>query len=79
MAISDKAYSSGGNYWRAPLGISRRGGKIPDDLYVESLIEEVTNRKNRETLWKISSYLTGTTFHPAGESSDDQHEPTHSC
>lgn len=79
MAISDKAYSSGGCYWRAPLGISKRGGKIPDDLYVESLIEEVMSCKNRETLWKISSNLTGTTFHPAGDSSDDHNEPIQTC
>lgn len=78
MAISDKAYSEGGCYWRAPLGISKRGGKIPDDVYLESLNEEVMNCENRETLWKISSVLTGTALHPSGESSDDQHEPNQS-
>lgn len=70
MAVSDKAYSEGGCYWRAPLGISRRGGQIPDDLYLESLGDEATNCKNRETLWKISSILTGTNF----TSSDDASE-----
>jgi NAD(P)-dependent dehydrogenase (short-subunit alcohol dehydrogenase family) len=62
MAISDKAFGKGGCYWRAPFGISRRGGKIPDDLFLESLNEELTCCKNRETLWKISSILTGSTF-----------------
>eukprot|EP00536_Pseudo-nitzschia_multiseries_P001967 jgi/Psemu1/317751/estExt_fgenesh1_pm.C_260016 len=65
MAISDEAYSEGGCYWRAPLGISRRGGKIPDDLYLESLTDEVMDCKNRETLWKVSSALTGTILDPA--------------
>lgn len=64
MAISDKANSEGGCYWRAPLGISRRGGKIPEDLFLESLSEEATNYKNRETLWKISATLTGTSNDP---------------
>lgn len=59
MAISDRACRKGGCYWRAPFGISRRGGKIPDDLYLESLSEEATSCKNRETLWKISTILTG--------------------
>ena len=64
MAISDKAYSEGGCYWRAPFGISRRGGKIPDDIFLETINEEATNCKNRETLWKISAILTGTSFDP---------------
>eukprot|EP00535_Pseudo-nitzschia_heimii_P004689 CAMPEP_0197181314 /NCGR_PEP_ID=MMETSP1423-20130617/5642_1 /TAXON_ID=476441 /ORGANISM="Pseudo-nitzschia heimii, Strain UNC1101" /LENGTH=236 /DNA_ID=CAMNT_0042631547 /DNA_START=649 /DNA_END=1356 /DNA_ORIENTATION=+ len=51
MAISDRASHKGGCYWRAPFGISRRGGKIPDDLFLESLNEEVMSRKNRQTLW----------------------------
>jgi len=59
MAISDKASHKGGCYWRAPFGISKRGGKIPDDLFLESLNDEVMNCKNRQTLWKISAILTG--------------------
>jgi len=62
MAISDKAFHKGGCYWRAPFGISRRGGKIPDDLFLEALNEEATSCKNREMLWKISSILTGSSF-----------------
>jgi len=74
MAISDTAYREGGCYWRAPLGISRRGGKIPDDLYLESLNEEATNRKNRETLWEISSVLTGSAYHPISTPKEDLQE-----
>ena len=59
MAISDRASRKGGCYWRAPFGISRRGGKIPDDLFLESLSDEVMNSKNRQKLWEISSILTG--------------------
>jgi len=58
MAISDKASHKGGCYWRAPFGISSRGGKIPDDLFLESLKDEVLSSKNRQTLWRISSILT---------------------
>ena len=62
MAISDKAFDKGGCYWRAPFGISRRGGKIPDDIFLESLNEEVTSHKNRERLWELSSILTGSSL-----------------
>merc|ERR1711903_389174 len=62
MAVSDKAFLEGGCYWKAPFGISRRGGKIPDDLLLESLSEEVTSCENREQLWRISTILTGSTF-----------------
>jgi NAD(P)-dependent dehydrogenase (short-subunit alcohol dehydrogenase family) len=62
MAISDKAFHKGGCYWRAPFGISTRGGKIPDDLFLESLNEETTSYENRKTLWEISSVLTDSTF-----------------
>jgi NAD(P)-dependent dehydrogenase (short-subunit alcohol dehydrogenase family) len=59
MAISDEVGLQGGAYWRAPFGISRRGGKIPDDLYVAEINEEATDIKTQETLWRISAELTG--------------------
>jgi len=75
MAVSDKAFLEGGCYWKAPFGISRRGGKIPDDLLLESLSEEVTSCENREQLWRISTILTGSTFgrfsDVSGNSSDN--------
>jgi NAD(P)-dependent dehydrogenase (short-subunit alcohol dehydrogenase family) len=71
MAISDKAFHKGGCYWRAPFGISRRGGKIPDDLFLESLSEEATSCKNRETLWKISSIITDSTFNRLNNTSEN--------
>lgn len=70
MAISDKAFNKGGCYWRAPFGISRRGGIIPDDLFLESLNEEVTSCENREQLWRISSILTGSTHHRFSKTSE---------
>lgn len=60
--ISDKAAQCGGCYWRASFGISQRDGKIPDDLFSAPINEEATDRKNQETLWKISSALTGTSL-----------------
>jgi NAD(P)-dependent dehydrogenase (short-subunit alcohol dehydrogenase family) len=57
-AYSDKAAEIGGSYWRAPFGISNRGGKIPDDLYVASVNEEAEKVSNQETLWEISCKLT---------------------
>lgn len=75
MAISDKAFEKGGCYWRAPFGISKRGGRIPDDLFLESLSEELMSCENIEKLWEISSILTGLTFDTcsdtSGNSSDD--------
>jgi NAD(P)-dependent dehydrogenase (short-subunit alcohol dehydrogenase family) len=59
MAISDQVGLHGGAYWRAPFGISRRGGKIPDDLYIAEINEEATDIKKQETLWRISAHLTG--------------------
>lgn len=71
MAISDKAFLEGGCYWKAPLGISKRGGKIPDDVFPESLSAEVTSCENRERLWRISSILTGLTHHRLSDPSED--------
>jgi NAD(P)-dependent dehydrogenase (short-subunit alcohol dehydrogenase family) len=59
MAISDKAVEVGGSYWRAPFGISNRGGKIPDDLYAASVNEEAKDASNQKKLWEISALLTG--------------------
>lgn len=59
MAVSDKAGLQGGAYWRAPFGISRRGGKIPDDLYVAEINEEAADVRTQEILWRISTELTG--------------------
>lgn len=59
MAISDKVGSQGGAYWRAPFGISRQGGKIPDDLYVAEINEEATDIKKQDVLWRISAEITG--------------------
>jgi NAD(P)-dependent dehydrogenase (short-subunit alcohol dehydrogenase family) len=58
MAFSDKAVEVGGSYWRAPYGISNRGGKIPDDLFVASVNQEAENVRNQQTLWEISYLLT---------------------
>lgn len=59
MATSDKAAEVGGSYWRAPFGISNRGGKIPDDLYDAPVNEEAKDIRNQQKLWEISSVLTG--------------------
>lgn len=59
MILSDEAGKQGGAYWRAPFGISKRGGKIPDDLFCAPLNDEARNMKNRETLWKLSADIAG--------------------
>lgn len=74
MAISDEASLKGGCYWKAPFGISRRGGKVPNDLVLESLIEEVTEPENTEELWRISSILTGSGFHRGNETSGNSED-----
>lgn len=58
MAISDKAVEEGGSYWRAPFGISNRGGIIPDDLYTAPINNEAKDVQNQLRLWEISVALT---------------------
>jgi NAD(P)-dependent dehydrogenase (short-subunit alcohol dehydrogenase family) len=57
MALSEQAGKLGGAYWRAPFGISKRGGKIPDDLYVAPLNEEALDPMKQRRLWDISAEL----------------------
>lgn len=49
-------------YWRAPLGISKRGGKIPEDLFQTPVNEAALDRRNQELLWRISADLVGVTY-----------------
>lgn len=59
MALSEEAAEKGGSYWRSPLGISKRGGLLPDCLYRDSVNMEASDHANQETLWHLSSELTG--------------------
>ena len=59
MILSDEVGKEGGKYWRAPFGVSRRGGRIPDDIYASSMNGEAEDVKNQEILWRISAELTG--------------------
>lgn len=59
MAISDKAGEEGGAYWRAPFGVSNRGGKIPDDLFSAPVNDEAKAGENQRRLWDISAAVTG--------------------
>jgi NAD(P)-dependent dehydrogenase (short-subunit alcohol dehydrogenase family) len=59
MALSDEAGKQGGAYWRAPFGISKRGGKIPDDLYSAPINDAAKNPHNQEQLWNLSAELSG--------------------
>jgi NAD(P)-dependent dehydrogenase (short-subunit alcohol dehydrogenase family) len=58
MAIADEAGKPGA-YWRAPFGISKRGGTIPGDLFSAPIYEEANDPENQESLWKISAELAG--------------------
>lgn len=66
MALSDRAILEDNNtgmaYWRAPLGISKRGGKITKDVYLAPVNEEATIHTNQDILWKISAELAGVSF-----------------
>lgn len=63
VALSDRAISEDSNkgkaYWRAPLGISKRGGIVAKDAYLAPVHEEATVHANQETLWQISADLAG--------------------
>jgi NAD(P)-dependent dehydrogenase (short-subunit alcohol dehydrogenase family) len=63
MALSDRAIiedpDQDGIYWRAPLGISKRGGKVPEDLFLAPVNEDAIKPKNQELLWTISAELAG--------------------
>mmetsp|Transcript_52779 Transcript_52779/g.127942 ORF Transcript_52779/g.127942 Transcript_52779/m.127942 type:complete len:398 (-) Transcript_52779:29-1222(-) len=59
MILSDEVGKEGGKYWRAPFGVSRRGGRIPDDIYAASMNGEAEDVKNQEILWRISAEITG--------------------
>lgn len=82
MALSDRAVmedpeNKQGAYWRAPLGISKRGGKIPQDLFLAPVSEDAIKRENQEFLWKISAELAGLHVqegipHPASNPRIDQ-------
>lgn len=64
MVLADEQGKQGGKYWRAPFGISKRGGMIPGDLYVEPICKEAIDVKNQESLWKISAELSGIRSEP---------------
>jgi NAD(P)-dependent dehydrogenase (short-subunit alcohol dehydrogenase family) len=61
MALSDEAGKNGGSYWRSPLGISKRGGILPDCLFCDVVNKEASDQDNQEKLWRISAELTGMT------------------
>jgi NAD(P)-dependent dehydrogenase (short-subunit alcohol dehydrogenase family) len=58
MAFADEAGKPGA-YWRAPFGISKRGGTIPGDLFSAPIYEVANDPENQESLWNISAELTG--------------------
>lgn len=60
-------------YWRAPLGISKRGGKIPDDLYQTPVNEAALERRNQELLWRLSSDLVGIQYQGDSAKSKTEH------
>jgi len=64
MILSERAFLEDdemGNttYWRAPLGISQRGGKIPDDLFQTPVNEDALDRRHQELLWSLSADMVG--------------------
>ena len=59
MALSDKVGKKGGEYWRAPYGISHRGGEVNRDMYTTDLAEDAIDPANQRKLWQISAELAG--------------------
>jgi NAD(P)-dependent dehydrogenase (short-subunit alcohol dehydrogenase family) len=59
MALSDEAGKRGGEFWRAPYGISQRGGSPEKDLYSEPTSEEASDPLIQNKLWRLSAELTG--------------------
>lgn len=59
MALVEEVGKEGGVYWRAPFGISKRGGTIPGDLFREPINDEAKDIDNIEQLWRLSMELTG--------------------
>jgi len=59
MALSDEAGKHGGAFWRAPYGISRRGGSPEKDLFSAPISEEASDPLNQDKLWRLSAELTG--------------------
>eukprot|EP00980_Cylindrotheca_fusiformis_P009370 scaffold2047_cov129-Cylindrotheca_fusiformis.AAC.49 len=69
MALSDQAiqedpeHKNSSTYWRATFGISRHGGKIPQDLFLAPVNEEAMKLENQELLWKLSVELARVQSH----------------
>jgi protochlorophyllide reductase len=63
MILSERAIADAseneGVYWRAPYGISKRGGKIPNDIFLDPVNEDAISTANQEILWKLSTELAG--------------------
>ena len=59
MALSDEAGKRGGAFWRAPYGISQRGGSPEKDLFSAPISEEASDPLNQDKLWSLSAELTG--------------------
>jgi NAD(P)-dependent dehydrogenase (short-subunit alcohol dehydrogenase family) len=59
MALSDEAGKLGGAFWRAPYGISQRGGSPEKDLFSAPISEEASDPLNQDKLWRLSAELTG--------------------
>ena len=59
VSLSEEAGKSGGCFWRAPYGISNRGGRFERDLYSAKLCEEAANSEYQEKLWDLSCKMVG--------------------
>ena len=60
-------------YWRAPLGISKRGGRIPEDLFQTPVNEAALERTSQELLWRLSSDLVGVQYQDDATISQPEH------
>lgn len=59
VCLSNEAGKTGGCFWRAPYGISNRGGRFERDLFRSKLCEEAANTEYHEKLWSLSCRLVG--------------------
>jgi NAD(P)-dependent dehydrogenase (short-subunit alcohol dehydrogenase family) len=58
ISLSKEAGGQGGVFWRAPYGISSRGGCFYRDMYIATLCAEAASPANQELLWNLSAELT---------------------
>ena len=59
MATDENTGKTGGQYWCAPSGVSRKGGTLEADFKPIDVNPEAIDEDNQKTLWKLSCEIVG--------------------